>query len=212
MLRDFALYEQALVRYCDNDMDRLNSSLCRQVCRLDPNGCRERRRSYCATKTVGEDQAVDQYCSCYWPQEYYDELVAKAIESSTVSETQRTAVKDILANSVSLPVCFYQQCAESEVGADTEITTQCASIGMCVQSINVGGVGGVLDVSNNCLLSRQPLPPVETTLVQDYTWAWWLLGLLLLIAVICVVVAVVRRPKQRPLLFLPVYRSASKIR
>ena len=104
-----------------------------------------------------------------------------------------------MSGAVSFPYCWEQKCSSSEYGSDTEIVSQCTTIGICIQGIEVGGViTNRVVLSQNCTLNVSsitdplhvhagiPPPPVAlpASVATSPFWVWGLVGLLFILVLI----------------------------
>lgn len=131
------------------------SENCRRVCRADPIACRALRQQYCSTGADPSDPRTRDLCACYLPYRIYTQLTTTAIaDLALASAEQLASIRDILSNNLLTPSCWYQECAKSTYGIDTELTVPCQSVGLCIQDIDVTHrtIEGRITLTNECTI------------------------------------------------------------
>ncbi len=166
MMRDISRYEPYLASHCYLNVTNIDTALsepCRAFCRLDVNACRARRQFFCRQLGSHATGLAQELCTCYNPSQTYQGVIDEALHSGSVQKGNAAQLKNlegILGSIVHQPYCWYQPCALSGYGKDTEVLGNCQNVGLCIQSIALpdGRYGPSIELRNNCVLESAGSP------------------------------------------------------
>ena len=151
---------QNLTSYCTSDRGTMNEMGCIKFCNEYPEKCTDEYKKYCSKiyeEAKSNKQIDDKFlrnnnniCGCYWPQEFYDNIIEKLGDEYQVP-------KVILQNLAGNPPCLYSSCVSSATKPKNYDNVDCPDINFskCIQNINVDNSGNInkLDINSkiaNC--------------------------------------------------------------
>ena len=116
--------------------ENLNTSMCKKFCKENPDKCDQSLRTFCDDK-MGQSGYKD-ICSCYYPSEVYEDMVAAFSQQWNIPEELNSAN----------PYCIYHACQNATVVPAQENPCPAVNIASCIQNVELSAEGAVISELN----------------------------------------------------------------